>query len=157
MNPEFLKKLKCTLDQIIKVVKAQQDQINALNHSVNDVLIGGLTDAAEEQLDNEKFSYFVDDFSDLYSPYCELAKALKHGGDDYDFAEELYAGSKDKEDVKAYIEEQINDLKAQKDAIDRINLGGDNTAVIEVAESEDSEGKSVNDYLAEIDKALKGE
>jgi hypothetical protein len=158
LNKEFLIKLRATLDALISENKALRARIEAVEHTVNDVVVGGLTDAANEWNDNEKYSCFVDDFSEIYTPYAGLAKLLNNGGDDYDFSEILYEGSRDKEDVKAYIEEVINKLKAQKEAIDGISFEKKEEPVVEVTEMSDDDGKSVNDYLAEIDKALsKGE
>lgn len=159
MDKAFLLKLRATLDALIANDKATRARLDALEHSVNDTIMGGLSDAANEWKDNIDYSCFVDDYSEIYSPYCELAKVLNKGGDDYDFAEELYSGSKGKEDVKAYIEDVISKLQAQKEAIDAIsnNSNGSNDEITEIKLEQDDSGKSVNDYLEEIDKALKGE
>lgn len=115
MDKEFLAKLKATFDALVSQNEALKERITALEHSVNDVIIGGLTAAADEYEDNERFSDFVDTYSESYSPYGDTCKIIY--GDDYDIAEELYAGSKDKEDVKSYVESEIASLQAKLDAL----------------------------------------
>ena len=115
MDKEFLTKLKATLDAMLEQNKVLSERVVALEHTVNDVIIGGLTSAADEYEDNERFSEFVDTYSEAYSPFGDTCKVLF--GDDYDIAEELYAGSRDKENVKAYVEEEIAKLQSKLDAL----------------------------------------
>lgn len=115
MDKEFALKLKQTLDSMIAQNSALADRVSALEHSVNEVIIGGLTSAADEYEDNERFSEFVDAYSPSYSPFGDACKVIY--GDDYDIAEELYSGSKDKEDVKSYVEEEIQKLQSKINAL----------------------------------------
>jgi hypothetical protein len=149
MDKEFLAKLKATFDALVSQNEALKERITALEHSVNDVIIGGLTAAADEYEDNERFSEFVDTYSESYSPYGDTCKIIY--GDDYDIAEELYAGSKDKEDVKSYVESEIASLQSKLDALkEATKETEDNT----VEEEEEEEKEFDEDELSRIAKEL---
>lgn len=129
MDPEFLSKLKGTLQALIDQNSALTTRVAALEHSVNDVIIKGLTDAANEYEDNERFSEFVDNYSGIYSPFAEACKTLY--GDDYDIAEDLYARSRDAEDEKGFIDSEIKALQEKLDKLRAIKNGTDNGNVAE--------------------------
>ena len=167
MDEKFIESLKATLTALIEENKVLKTRLAALEHSVNDVIIGGLKDAANEYEDNEKYSQFVDDFSTVYGPYEEISKILN--GDDYDISEALYEGSKGVEDVAGFINSEIAKYQAKADALRALKNG---TAVEEsipvteepvvvaveettpVAEDERSE----DEIFAELsEKYLKGE
>jgi len=167
MDEKFIESLKATLTALIEENKVLKTRLEALEHSVNDVIIGGLKDAANEYEDNEKYSQFVDDFSTVYGPYEEISKILN--GDDYDISEALYEGSKGVEDVAGFINSEIAKYQAKADALRALKNG---TAVEEsipvteepvvvaveettpVAEDERSE----DEIFAELsEKYLKGE
>ena len=111
----FMEKLKATLDAIITQNKALESRLAAIEHSVNDVIIGGLVDAANEYEDNENFSIFSDTYGAQLTPYAEHCKILN--GEDYDIIEEMYEGSKGKEDVAAYVAEEIAKIEAKLNAL----------------------------------------
>lgn len=151
MNAEFLKKLKGTFDALAAQNKALQDRVAALEHSVNDVIIGGLTAAADEYEDNERFSEFVDTYSEAYSPFGETCKIIY--GDDYDLAEELYAGSKDKEDVKTYVEEQVNAIQSKLDAL-KAATSTDNKTEENTVDEKANDSEFNEEELARIAKEM---
>ncbi len=170
MDEKFIASLKATLTALIEENKVLKTRLEALEHSVNDVIIGGLKDAANEYEDNEKYSQFVDDFSTVYGPYEEISKILN--GDDYDISEALYEGSKGVEDVAGFINEEIAKYQAKADALRALKNG---TAVEEpiateepvvtvVEETPVNEGSSEEDEKSEDEifeelskKYLKGE
>lgn len=121
MDEKFIASLKATLTALIEENKVLKTRLEALEHSVNDVIIGGLKDAANEYEDNEKYSQFVDDFSTVYSPYEEISKILN--GDDYDISEALYEGSKGVEDVAGFINAEIAKYQAKADALRALKNG----------------------------------
>lgn len=121
MDEKFIASLKATLTALIEENKVLKTRLEALEHSVNDVIIGGLKDAANEYEDNEKYSQFVDDFSTVYGPYEEISKILN--GDDYDISEALYEGSKGVEDVAGFINEEIAKYQAKADALRALKNG----------------------------------
>jgi regulator of replication initiation timing len=145
MDPEFLSKLKGTLQALIDQNSALTSRIAALEHSVNDVIIKGLTDAANEYEDNERFSEFVDNYSGIYSPFAEDCKTLY--GDDYDIAEDLYARSRDAEDEKGFIDSEIKALQEKLDKLRAIKNGNvaETPDVVEVDVVEPSEEELMTD------------
>lgn len=166
MDEKFIASLKATLTALIEENKVLKTRLEALEHSVNDVIIGGLKDAANEYEDNEKYSQFVDDFSTVYAPYEEISKILN--GDDYDISEALYEGSKGVEDVAGFINSEIAKYQAKADALRALKNG---TAVEEsipateepvaVAVEEEApvdDERSEDEIFAELsEKYLKGE
>lgn len=147
MDKQFLMKLKGTLDALINQNKSLASRLAAVEHSVNDVIIGGLTSAAEEYEDNERFSEFVDSYKDTYSPLEDACKIIY--GDDYDLAEELYAGSKGQGDVKAYIEAEIQALQSKLDSL-RAMKNGNEPAEIIVEESSEPVSEDELDRIAKL-------
>ena len=145
MDPEFLSKLKGTLQALIDQNSALTSRIAALEHSVNDVIIKGLTDAANEYEDNERFSEFVDNYSGIYSPFAEDCKT--RDGDDYDIAEDLYARSRDAEDEKGFIDSEIKALQEKLDKLRAIKNGNvaETPDVVEVDVVEPSEEELMTD------------
>ena len=145
MNPEFLSKLKGTLQALIEQNNALTSRIAALEYSVNDVIIKGLTDAANEYEDNERFSEFVDNYSGIYSPFAEDCKTLY--GDDYDIAEDLYARSREVEDEKGFIDAEIKALQEKLDKLRAIKNGNvvEKPDVVEVDVVEPSEEELMSD------------
>lgn len=128
MNRQFLLKLKATLDALISENQKLKAQVAALNHSVNDVIIGGLKDAAAEYEDNENYSVFVDTYQDKYSPLVDASKLLY--GDDYDIASELYESSKGQEDVASFVDEQIKALQSKLDALYALKNGSEDSVLV---------------------------
>lgn len=167
MDEKFITNLKATLTALIEENKVLKTRLEALEHSVNDVIIGGLKDAANEYEDNEKYSQFVDDFSTVYGPYEEISKILN--GDDYDISEALYEGSKGVEDVAGFINSEIAKYQAKADALralkngtaveESIEVPVNEEPVITVIEEEPQDGeRSEDEIFRELsEKYLKGE
>lgn len=137
----FMEKLKATLDAIITQNKALESRLAAIEHSVNDVIIGGLVDAANEYEDNENFSIFSDTYGAQLTPYAEHCKILN--GEDYDIIEEMYEGSKGKEDVAAYVAEEIAKIEAKLNALK--GLTTEPAVEVVVAEESSTDENTVNE------------
>ena len=98
-----------------------EDRINALEHSVNDTLISGLREAANQYIDNEAYGIFCDKYGtaiDTVSPDLAIIN-----GEDFDARRSLYDKIKgmegygtddfdEEEVVKATIDELKNKLNA---------------------------------------------
>lgn len=144
----FMEKLKATLDAIITQNKALESRLAAIEHSVNDVIIGGLVDAANEYEDNENFSIFADTYGAQLTPYAEHCKVLN--GEDYDIIEEMYAGSKDKEDVAAYVAEEIAKIEAKLNALK--GLTAEPEVEVVVAEEPSADENTVDEKSESMDE-----
>ena len=144
----FIEKLKATLDAIITQNKALESRLAAIEHSVNDVIIGGLVDAANEYEDNENFSIFSDTYGAQLTPYSEHCKVLN--GEDYDIIEEMYEGSKGKEDVAAYVAEEIAKIEAKIDALKGLTTEPEVEVVVEEEPSTDE--NTVDEDKEEVDE-----
>lgn len=144
----FMEKLKATLDAIITQNKALESRLAAIEHSVNDVIIGGLVDAANEYEDNENFSIFSDTYGAQLTPYAEHCKILN--GEDYDIIEEMYEGSKDKEDVAAYVAEEIAKIEAKLNALK--GLTKEPEVEVVVAEEHSTDENTVNEKPVDEDE-----
>lgn len=144
----FMEKLKATLDAIIKQNEALESRLAAIEHSVNDVIIGGLVDAANEYEDNENFSIFTDTYGAQLTPYAEHCKVLN--GEDYDIIEEMYAGSKDKEDVAAYVAEEIAKIEAKLNALK--GLTAEPEVEVVVAEEPSTDENTVDEKSESMDE-----
>ena len=100
-----------------------EDRINALEHSVNDTLLGGLREAANAYIDQEQYGIFGDKYG---AAIDEISPDLKIiNGEDFDARRSLYDkikgmegyGSDDFDEesvVKATIDELIGKLNAIK-------------------------------------------
>ena len=149
----FMEKLKATLDAIITQNKALESRLAAIEHSVNDVIIGGLVDAANEYEDNENFSIFSDTYGAQLTPYAEHCKILN--GEDYDIIEEMYEGSKDKEDVAAYVAEEIAKIEAKLNALKGLTTEPEVEVVVAEEHSTDEntvDEKPVDEDEEEVDE-----
>ena len=149
----FMEKLKATLDAIITQNKALESRLAAIEHSVNDVIIGGLVDAANEYEDNENFSIFSDTYGAQLTPYAEHCKVLN--GEDYDIIEEMYEGSKDKEDVAAYVAEEIAKIEAKINALKGLTAEPEVEVVVEEEPSTDEntvDENKVDEEEEEVDE-----
>lgn len=115
MDKTFLVNLRKTLEILDK-------RLGAVEHLVNNVIIDGMKQAAEEYDDNEKYSIFVDNYKSDYEPYCESAKVLF--GDDYDLSDAIYESLKEEEgygtegfDEKAKVLSYLSEIQAKIDAL----------------------------------------
>lgn len=147
----FMEKLKATLDAIITQNKALESRLAAIEHSVNDVIIGGLVDAANEYEDNENFSIFSDTYGAQLTPYAEHCKILN--GEDYDIIEEMYEGSKGKEDVAAYVAEEIAKIEAKLNALKGLTTEPEVEVVVEESTDENTvDENKVDDDEEDVDE-----
>ena len=108
MDEEFKLKLKDTL-------VALETRLTALEHSVNDVIISGLQEAADSYADEENFSRFSDTYGSEIGKYADSMKVLC--GEDFDLCKELYNALKEAEgygtdgfDEKGLMEGKLKDI-----------------------------------------------
>lgn len=147
MSNEFLVKLKETLQLL-------DSRISALEHIVNDVIITGLQNAADEYADDEAYSLFCDTYGEGYKDLIEPSKVMY--GNDYDLSSDLYETIKatDKPegfDEKAEVERLIQILRDKVDS-----LRGKNKAAAKEAEEAADEAEEVIDE-AELRRIYRGE
>lgn len=109
MDEEFKLKLKDTL-------VALETRLTALEHSVNDVIINGLQDAANSYADEENYNRFSSEYGESIGKYADSMKVLC--GDDFDLCKELYAALKEAEgygtdgfDEKGLMEGKLKDIE----------------------------------------------
>ena len=108
MDEEFKLKLKDTL-------VALETRLTALEHSVNDVIINGLQEAANSYADEENYNRFSSEYGESIGKYADSMKVLC--GDDFDLCKELYNALKEAEgygtdgfDEKALMEGKLKDI-----------------------------------------------
>lgn len=98
-------------------------RLTALEHLVNDVIIGGLKKANDEYIDEDNYGKFKSNYDEMLAPYVEPMRAVT-GDDNYDLARDLYEFSKKQEgygsedyDEKSVIENAIANIKERIAAI----------------------------------------
>ena len=108
MDEEFKIKLKDTL-------VALETRLAALEHSVNDVIINGLQEAANSYADEENFNRFSETYGPEIGKYADSMKVLC--GEDFDLCKELYSALKEAEgygtdgfDEKGLMEGKLQDI-----------------------------------------------
>ena len=156
MDEEFKLKLKDTL-------VALETRLTALEHSVNDVIISGLQEAADSYADEENYSRFSETYGPEIGKYADSMKVLC--GDDFDLCKELYAALKEAEgygtdgfDEKGLMEGKLKDIEdklsklktpeVKEEVKDEVKDDGD-------GESEDDEPSE--EEIERIYKEYKGE
>ena len=109
MDEEFKLKLKDTLVSL-------ETRLAALEHSVNNVIIKGLQEAADSYADEENYSRFSDTYGSEIGKYADSMKVLC--GDDFDLCKELYNALKEAEgygtegfDEKGLMEGKLKDIE----------------------------------------------
>lgn len=109
MDEEFKLKLKDTL-------VALETRLTALEHSVNDVIINGLQEAANSYADEENYNRFSSEYGESIGKYADSMKVLC--GDDFDLCKELYNALKEAEgygtdgfDEKGLMEGKLKDIE----------------------------------------------
>lgn len=109
MDQEFKLKLKDTL-------VALESRLAALEHSVNNVILQGLRDAADEYADEENYNAFTATYGDSIGKYSDSMKVLC--GDDFDLCKELYSALKEADgygtegfDEKALMDSKLKDIE----------------------------------------------
>lgn len=150
MDQEFKLKLKDTL-------VALESRLAALEHSVNNVILQGLRDAADEYADEENYNAFTETYGDSIGKYSDSMKVLC--GDDFDLCKELYSALKGAEgygtegfDEKALMDSKLKDIedklsKLKEPAEEKKEDSGDKSEEDEPSEEE----------IARIYKEYKGE
>jgi hypothetical protein len=99
-----------------------EERVAALEHLVNDVIIGGLKKANDEYIDEERYGKFQEDYGTLLEPYVKPMKAIC--GEDYDLSRDLYDFAKTQDgygtegfDEKSIIDNAIESIKAKMSLI----------------------------------------
>ena len=150
MDQEFKLKLKDTL-------VALESRLSALEHSVNNVILQGLRDAADEYADEENYNAFSETYSDSIGKYSDSMKVLC--GDDFDLCKELYSALKEAEgygtegfDEKALVDGKLKDIEAKLSKLKE-------PVEVKKEDSEDSEEEDEpsEEEIARIYKEYKGE
>ena len=136
------------------LLKQMEARINALEHSVNDTLISGLREAANQYIDNEQYGIFSEKYGpmiDTVSPDLAIIN-----GEDFDARRSLYDKIKgmdgygtDDFDEEAVVMATIEELKNKLNAI----RGVKNEEPVKdeiVAETESVELPSEEQLMAEL-------
>lgn len=139
--------------KLYTLLKQFEARLDALEDSVNNTLIGGLRDAANEYADREAFSVFSDKYGpeiDTVSPDLTIIN-----GEDFDAKRSLYDKIKgmdgygtDEFDEEAVVKATIEELKNKLNAI----RGTKNEALVEDVEvaEETVEMPSEEQLMAEL-------
>lgn len=108
VDEEFKLKLKDTLI-------ALETRLTALEHSVNDVIINGLQEAANSYADEENYNRFSSEYGESIGKYADSMKVLC--GEDFDLCKELYNALKEADgygtdgfDEKGLMEGKLKDI-----------------------------------------------
>lgn len=150
MDQEFKLKLKDTL-------VALESRLAALEHSVNNVILQGLRDAADEYADEENYNAFTETYGDSIGKYSDSMKVLC--GDDFDLCKELYSALKGAEGygTEGFDEKALMDSKL-KDIEDKLSkLKGPAEEKKEDSEDKSEEDEPSEEEIARIYKEYKGE
>lgn len=158
ISQEFLTKLKESLQLI-------DSRLSAVEHIVNDVIIGGLQSAADEYADDEAYSVFVDTYSDGFKDLVEPSKVLY--GDEYDLSSDLYETIKATEkgddfDEKAEVEKLVSVLRDKVEALRNAGKTEEADKVEEAAEkveeavTTDTEDEVSEDEMKELHRIYRG-
>lgn len=149
MDKEFLLKLKETLQLI-------DSRLSAVEHIVNDVIIGGLQKAADEYADDEAYSVFVDTYGNTFEDLVEPSRILY--GEDYDLSSDLYETMKGVDrtaegfDEAAEVQKLIQSLRDKVEALKNSGKAETESNTIKDAEEviEDAEDAIDEDELRRI-------
>lgn len=150
MDQEFKLKLKDTL-------VALDARLSALEHSVNNVILQGLRDAADEYADEENYNAFTETYGDSIGKYSDSMKVLC--GDDFDLCKELYSALKEADGygTEGFDEKALMDSKL-KDIEDKLSkLKGPAEEKKEDSEDKSEEEEPSEEEIARIYKEYKGE
>lgn len=146
ISQEFLTKLKESLQLI-------DSRLSAVEHIVNDVIIGGLQSAADEYADDEAYSVFVDTYGEGFKELVEPSKVLY--GDEYDLSSDLYETIKATEkgadfDEKAEVEKLVSILRDKVTALR-------NTGKTEEADKVEEAAEKVEEVVSEDEEVSEDE
>ena len=150
MDQEFKLKLKDTL-------VALESRLAALEHSVNNVILQGLRDAADEYADEENYNAFTATYGDSIGKYSDSMKVLC--GDDFDLCKELYSALKEADgygtegfDEKALMEGKLKDIEEKLS-----KLKGPIEEKKEEKKEDSEDDEPSEEEIARIYKEYKGE
>lgn len=150
MDQEFKLKLKDTL-------VALESRLAALEHSVNNVILQGLRDAADEYADEENYNAFTATYGDSIGKYSDSMKVLC--GDDFDLCKELYSALKEADGygTEGFDEKVLMDSKL-KDIEEKLSkLKGPVEEKKEEKKEDSEEDEPSEEEIARIYKEYKGE
>lgn len=146
LDEEFKLKLKDTLVSL-------ESRLAALEHSVNEVIIGGLQEAANSYADEENYNAFTATYGDSIGKYSDSMKVLC--GDDFDLCKELYSALKEADgygtegfDEKALVEGKLKDIEEKLSKL---------KGPVEEKKEEKKEEEPSEEEIARIYKEYKGE
>lgn len=149
MDEMFLTKLKDTLISL-------ETRLSAVEHTVNDVIINGLQEAATAYEDEERFNSFSEAYGPAISKYEAPMKVLC--GDDFELCKELYEAIKSAEGygTEGFDEKGLMDAKLKEIADKIAAIKGIESAKEDVEESDDTEEEGPSEEeLAKEFKAYK--
>lgn len=147
MDEMFLTKLKDTLVSL-------ETRLSAVEHTVNDVIINGLQEAATAYEDEERFNSFSEAYGPEISKYEAPMKVLC--GDDFELCKELYEAIKSAEGygTEGFDEKGLMDAKLKEIADKIAAIKGTESVKDEAAEDAEDEGPSEEELAKEF-KAYK--
>ena len=152
MDEEFKLKLKDTLI-------ALETRLTALEHSVNDVIIHGLQEAANSYADEENYNRFSSEYGESIGKYADSMKVLC--GDDFDLCKELYNALKEAEgygtdgfDEKGLMEGKLKDIE---DKLSKLKTPEVKEEVKEEAKEDGEDNEPSEEEIERIYKEYKGE
>ena len=141
-------------NKLYTLLKQFESRINALEDSVNNTLLGGLREAANQYIDNEQYGIF----SDKYGPMIDTVSndLAIINGEDFDARRSLYDKIKGMEgygtddfDEEAVVKATIDELKNKLNAIRGVK-NEEPVKDIEVAETESVELPNDEQLMAEL-------
>lgn len=143
----FLTKLKDTLVSL-------ETRLSAVEHTVNDVIINGLQEAATAYEDEERFNSFSEAYGPEISKYEAPMKVLC--GDDFELCKELYEAIKSAEGygTEGFDEKGLMDAKLKEIADKIAAIKGTESVKDEADEDAEDEGPSEEELAKEF-KAYK--
>ena len=140
--------------KLYTLLKQFEARLNALEDSVNNTLIGGLKEAANQYIDNEAYGIFCDKYGtaiDTVSPDLTIIN-----GEDFDARRSLYDKIKGMEgygtddfDEEAVVMATIDELKNKLAAIRGVK-NEEPVKDVEVAETESVELPNEEQLMAEL-------
>lgn len=147
MDEEFKLKLKDTL-------VALETRLTALEHSVNDVIINGLQEAANSYADEENYNRFSSEYGESIGKYADSMKVLC--GDDFDLCKELYNALKEAEgygtdgfDEKGLMESKLKDIEDKLSKLKTPEAKEEVKEELKEEVKEDGDGESDGDEPSE--------
>ena len=129
-----------------------------MEHSVNDVIINGLQEAANSYADEENYNRFSSEYGESIGKYADSMKVLC--GEDFDLCKELYNALKEAEgygtdgfDEKGLMEGKLKDIE---DKLSKLKTPAEPEVKKEVKEGGEDDEPS-EEEIERIYKEYKGE